>query len=160
MRSAVYIPTRKREEQLQKVIESFLPHPVDIFIVTEDQFVPKVEKALAPCEFEVDIIPTENNCGIGSARDLIVSDAAEEGYESIIQCDDDNRLVKDTDVVGMLRFAKRQDVVGVGAWKSTYSLFTGRTEMTWAAKEKKQSSLSQSWRIRPSSLCAQRQSCL
>lgn len=142
MNAAVYIPTRKREEQLPKVIDSFLPYPVDIFIVTDEQFEHRVNKVLfEDTKYDgesVEVITTENNLGIGMARDVIVSDAAEAGYETIIQCDDDNKLVKDTDLVGMLNFAKRSDVIGVGAWKPTYSLFTGRTEMTWAAKEKKQ----------------------
>lgn len=135
---AVYIPTRKREHILPKVIRSFQPHRVPIIIVTDDQFVDAVERELEKADIDgVQILPTENDVGIGNARDIIVSDAFENEYRVHVQCDDDNRLMAGTDLKGMVQFARRRDVVGVGAWKSTYSLFTGKRAVTKAAKEKR-----------------------
>src|SRR3990170_5198777 len=134
---AIYIPTRKREHLLPKVIAPFLPYQLPIFIVTDKQFVRDVKDALGVSPVEILSVAKQNR-GIGYARAFIAEHAEEEAWSSYIMCDDDNTLIRETDLLGMLQFAIREDVLGVGAWKGTYSLFTGDSRMTRAAKRKRE----------------------
>jgi hypothetical protein len=132
--SAVYIPTKQRTEFAIKAAV-ILDADIPVYIVSERQHQSDIIAALkkiprAPVE---PVFLKGRDRGVGYARNAVIQHADMYGYESIAMIDDD-QLVSG-DVSGWLEAATREDVTGIGAYKSIYGLLCGKTEITRSYRE-------------------------
>ena len=118
----IYIPTRgsvKRFKLLSKAILSIQPYGLPIYLILHK----KSDLGELGGVQGTETIFANHNQPMGTIRNIAIHDAAKRGYRSILLMDDDHSIRKGSDILGMLKFAERKDVVGVGAWKSIYGMF-------------------------------------
>jgi hypothetical protein len=140
IKSAVYIPTRRRIPYLLRAVEAARKalgeSETPIIIAADNQEIAGIWKALEKSNWtgEVQTLAVKpNNKGIGYARKAIMKDAENAEFETIAMIDDD-QIVRG-DLPGLLRIAARADVTGVGAYEGIHGLFSRGTEMVKNHKE-------------------------
>jgi hypothetical protein len=135
--ATVFIPTRQRPELLERCIRSWEQFEnIQIVIAVEPG-----EPIAGEIAERVHILRLpKRDQGVGYARHHIVRAAVRASLRSFFMCDDDHYPVGDTDdsdLELMLRFAKRKDVLGVGAWKHHYLHFMPAPQVREASKERR-----------------------
>lgn len=124
--TAIYIPTKNRPQFLVKCLANLEAEiarediPVHLIVVSEARYKAEVKAALSTVR-NVGVWPVwlrQEDRGIGYARAAIVRHAARAGYVSAAMVDDD-QLVRGN-IGTWLELASREDVTGIGAWKSWY----------------------------------------
>jgi hypothetical protein len=133
--NAVYIPTKNRYHLLERTLPRWLDYNLDPIVVMEKQYVDDINRLNREFPTVNILVLPKNDNGIGYARRSIVMHAAREGYRAIIMSSDDIR--PSGDMEGMVKFAERRDVLGVGAWMSIYGLYMPNTRLKAAAKRKR-----------------------
>lgn len=136
MKSALYIPTNRPHMILGAVIQAQLATVVfdyPIHVVFEPQYYRDIARELRGTGVRPLVLP-RNDMGIGYSRHHAVSHASRKGYDTIIMLDDDEKIKGR--IPDWLRIASRQDVVGVGSYRSIYGLLYKDTLMAQAAKVK------------------------
>lgn len=132
-KAAVYIPTRGRPECALKAAVSASSYGLPVYIVTERENSHEYRGIKWPSNTGGLTTPNHKTGGIGYVRAWIMNHAAEYGYKVAIQIDDDQ--VIRGDVAGLAKLAEREDVMGIGTWKSVYGLMFQGTRMAVNARE-------------------------
>lgn len=138
MKSALYIPTNRpgmilgAVREAQRTIAS-CSYTLPIYVVIESQHRSEVAKWLRGTGVRPLMLPRDD-MGIGYSRHRAVSHASRAGYDTIIMLDDDEKIKGN--IPQWLRVASRDDVVGVGSYRSIYGLLYKDTLMAQAAKAK------------------------
>lgn len=112
--TTVYIPTRQRPQLLSRAIATWKPYGYPIVVVTDNS-------REVPRSDVMTISPSKKKAGVGYARQLMLADAKKRKESVIIMADDDH--IPRGDIEGMVEFASRSDVLGVGAWKNIFGSF-------------------------------------
>lgn len=136
--NAVFIPTRMRTKLLLRCIKNWeRDDRFSLFAVTDKQFFSPVHEMLWETSAKVMTLK-KNDRGIGYARNQILHMAEAMGLKSFLMCDDDAYPMAAPEdnmesMYEMLRFARRRDVVGIGAWQAIYGMMLGNTALSTAA---------------------------
>lgn len=137
MNSAIYIPTKNREDFAVRCALSLvnLRLGLPIILVTEKQHMGPLKRAwTSELNFCTVVALNAKDKGIGYARHAILKNAHACGLKSIAMIDDDQDMRGD--IKSWLRLAGRIDVVGIGAWKGYYGLLWSRTAIAENAKSR------------------------
>lgn len=129
MSGVVFIPTRNRLHNIEKVVPKWQAQDMDgIILVTEPSEKSMYKEFLSDKGWRnsVDVIsPTMPNIGIGATRKFVVKKADKMGLHALIMSDDDAAPVPDTDIDMLIKDLKRTPTIGIGACFSFYGLMLG-----------------------------------
>lgn len=131
--TGIYIPTRARPDNLRKIIPRWLETTninSTVFLVVDKSEAADTRRFVKslPLDFERDrvaVLSVADNVGIGAVRAAAVKHAARLGFTSIIMSDDDLRPAVGSQMNALLRYARRKEVLGIGATRAYHDFLSG-----------------------------------
>jgi hypothetical protein len=127
MKDNVYIVTRDRLDNLEKIIPRWLEQYFYVTLVIEHSEYMKHDALIRGMGVYDDIAiisPKAENKGIGHARKYAVTNACLRGLRSFIMSDDDLRPHKDSVMADLVKEAEKPNVLGIGATRPLHDRFS------------------------------------
>lgn len=137
-----YVCSKQRPDFIRRHLKNWSESGLPIWLVIEEEDVFEYDAAVCDATdageltVPVDIaIIDKPGSGISYARDVAVRHAAEQGYESMVMCDDDLLVQNAGTLIEWVQ--ANPEMAGVGAWSRIYKHFLGLHENTGAHPHRK-----------------------